>query len=252
MAQTLFAGAGKVYLHTRDALGNPLGGIFLGNVPDLKVQLATEVEEHIENQSGSNLTDARLQKSNKASINYTLEDFNEDNLALALYGQVLTISAGTVTGEVLPSPLSINQLYQLQKQNVSSLVITDSTGSPKTLAAGQYAVNAKPGSFIIADKTTGGAYLEPFKAAYSYGAAKQIAMFTQPVPERWLRFEGINVADNNNAVICDLYRLSLDPIGELGLITSSFGKFPMKGSVLVDSTKAQGGALGQFGRIVKV
>lgn len=252
MAQVLFAGQGRVYLHTRDVAGNPQAGQFLGNVPELKVSLSTETEDHIEDQTGNSLVDGRLQKANKANLSLTLEDFNEDSLALALYGTILTVAGSTVTGEILPNPLGLNQLGQLQKRNVSSLVITDSTGSPKTLPGGQYTTNAKAGSIIITDKTTGGPYVEPFKAAYTYGASKEIAMFTQGIPERWLRFEGINIADGGNTVVCDLYRVALDPISDLSLIQKSFAKFPMAGSVLVDSTKSSVGALGQFGRIIKV
>lgn len=250
--QVLFSGQGKVYLHTRDASGNPLGGAFLGNVPDLKVSLNTEVEEHIESTSGLRLTDARLQKANKASISFSLEDFSKENLAIALFGTISAQGTGTVTNEALPNPATLDQLYLLAKQNVSSLVVKDSTGTPKTLAAGQYTSNLKAGSLIINDKTTGGPYTEPFKADYSYAAADQIAMFTQAIPERWLRFEGVNTADGNNVVLVDLYRISFDPLSDLDLINSTIAKFPMKGNVLLDSTKTSGGALGQFGRIIKV
>lgn len=251
-AQVLFSGQGKLTLHIRDALGNPLGGYFIGNTPDLKITQSSDIEEHIESQTGSRLVDFRLQKSNKASISFSLEDFTKENIALGAYGTATTLGTGTVTAEALPSPVTVDDLYILQHQNVSSVVVKDSSGVPKTLASAQYVVNPKAGSLVIADKTTGAPYVEPFKLDYAYGAADQISMFTQPVPERWLRFEGVNTADGNNVVVVDLYRISLDPFSDLDLINSSINKFPVKGSVLVDFTKPSGGALGQFGRIIKI
>lgn len=248
----LFSGQGKVFIGNRDVNGNPLGLLYVGNVPDLKLSLSTDIEEHLESTTGQRLTDLRLTKSKSAALNCTLEEFSNDNLALALYGSIDAVVGGTVTNEALPNPVTLGSLYLLAKQNVSALVITDSTGTPKTLPAGQYSASLKHGSVIINDKTTSGPYVEPFKAAYTYGAASRIGMFTQGVPERWLRFEGVNTADNNKEVVVDLYRVALDPTQELALINNELAKFELSGSVLVDSTKSVSDVMGQFGRMIQL
>jgi hypothetical protein len=65
-----------------------------------------------------------------------------------------------------------------------------------TVANTKYTVNAKHGSFQFTDITgvTGA-----ITASYSYGAANVTAMFTQPLPERWVRFEGLNTADEQGS-----------------------------------------------------
>jgi hypothetical protein len=245
-----FSGQGKVWVGARDGSGNPLGLVHVGNVPDLKISLSVEALDHQESTSGQRLVDLHLIKAKKAEFSCTLEELIATNLNLALYGEGAAQGTGTVSAEALPNPVTVGSLYLLAKQNVSSVVITDSTGSPKTLPSGQYTVNGKHGSIVINDATTGGAYVEPFKAAYSYGAAAVTAFFTQPQPERWIRFEGLNTANSNAEVVVDLYRVAIDPSKELSLITDDTTKFDLSGQVLMDTTKAAGGALGQFGRIV--
>lgn len=245
----LFSGQGRIYLGKRDSTGKPLGLIPVGDAT-LNIALTTEVDEHTEKQTGQRLVSHRLSKKKSVAVTINADEWDIPNLALGLYASVNNVAGGTVTDEALPSALEARALYLLQHNNVSSVVITDSTApAAKTLAAAQYTVNAAGGSIVVQDKTTGGPYVEPFKVAYSYGASDKVGMFTQPVPERWLRFEGVNTADNNNPVIVDLYKLQLDPTKALNLVTDSYESFELVGNALLDDTKAADAVLGQFGII---
>ena len=245
-----FSGQGRVYIGARDASGNPLGLTYVGNVPELKVSLSVETLEHQESVSGQRLTDLQLVKTKKGEFACTLEELIPTNLSLALYGATTDQTPGTVTAEALPNPITVGSLYLLAKQNVSSVVVKDSSATPKTLPVGQYAVNSKHGSLVILDATTGGPYVEPFTVDYAYGAAQSTAMFTQPLPERWVRFEGLNTADGNREVVIDLYRVAINPAKELSVITDELLKFELSGQVLADTLKPTAGDLGQFGRLV--
>ncbi|EQB0462499.1 hypothetical protein ACYAEY_000922 [Pseudomonas aeruginosa] len=245
-----FSGQGRVYIGARDTAGNPQGLSFVGNVPELKVSLSVETLEHQESTSGQRLTDLQLIKTKKGEFACTLEELIAVNLSLALYGTTVEQTSGTVTSEALPNPVTAGSLYLLAKQNVSSVVVKDSSATPKTLPAVQYSLNSKHGSLSITDKTTGGPFVEPFKVDYAYGAAQSTALFTQPLPERWVRFEGLNTADSNREVVIDLYRVAINPAKELSIITEELLKFELSGQVLADTQKSATGDLGQFGRIV--
>lgn len=247
-----FSGQGRVYIGARDAAGNPQGLAYVGNVPELKVSLSVETLEHQESVSGQRLTDLQLIKTKKGEFACTLEELIAANLALALYGATADQGTGTVTAEALPNPVTVGSLYLLARQNVSTVVVKDSSASPKILPAGQYKLNGKYGSLAINDKTTGGPYVEPFKMDYAYAAAQVTAMFTQPLPERWVRFEGLNTADGNREVVIDLYRVAINPAKELSVITNELMKFELSGQVLADTLKPAAGDLGQFGRIVQI
>ncbi|MEW8420123.1 MAG: hypothetical protein AB2669_08370 [Candidatus Thiodiazotropha endolucinida] len=245
-----FSGQGRVYIGARDTVGNPQSLSYVGNVPELKVSLSVETLEHQESTSGQRLTDLQLIKTKKGEFACTLEELVPVNLELALYGTTTQVTAGTVTGEVLPNPISLGDLNLLAQQNVSSVVVRDSSSTPLTLPPAQYSVNEKHGSLMINDASSGGPYTEPFVVDYAYGAAQRTAMFTQPLPERWVRFEGLNTADANREVVIDLYRVAINPANELSVITDELLKFELSGQVLADTLKPAAGDLGQFGRII--
>ena len=245
-----FSGQGRVYIGARDSAGNPAGLTFVGNVPELKVSLSVDTIEHQEAQSGQRLTDLQLIKTKKGEFACTLEELIPTNLVLALYGHSTQVTPGTVTGEALPNPVTPGHLYPLAHQNVSAVQIQDGSSPPKTLPATQVQVHARHGSVLILDATTGGPYVEPFTVDYAYGAAQSTAMFTRPLPERWIRFEGLNTADANREVVIDLYRVAINPAKELSIITDELLKFELSGQVLADLSKPTDGELGQFGRLV--
>jgi len=245
-----FSGQGRVYIGARDSDGYPQGLTYVGNVPELKLSLSVETLEHKESTSGQRLTDLQIITAKKGEFSCTLEDFVAANLELVLYGTTTSTTSGTVTDETLPNPVTVGSLYLLAHQNVSSVVVKDSSATPKTLPATQYTVNAKHGSIVINDKTTGGPYTEPLKVDYSYGESSAVAMFKSQLPERWVRFEGLNTADGNREVVIDLYRVAINPTRELSMITDDIMRFELSGQVLADTLKPADGDLGQFGRIV--
>lgn len=252
MTTLYYSGAGYLYLGARDVNGNPLGLLPIGDVADFKVALKADVEEVQEDQTGDRLTAVRLQTGKHASVSMTAKDWSKDNLARVVYGAAASQGTGTVTNESLPNPTSINALYLLARQNVTLASVIDSTGTPKTLPAGQYTVNGPGGSILIKDKITGGPYAEPFKANYSYADCTSVPLFTQDAVEYWLRYEGRNTVPGGGKIIVDLYRLAMDPAASLDFITRQVATFPMAGSVLRDDTKAANAVLGQFGRIIQI
>jgi hypothetical protein len=245
-----FSGQGRVYLAQRDTNGNPLALRWVGNVPDLRVTLNTETIEHKESYSGQRLTDLQIIKSKDGEFSCALEDLSTENLELSLYGTTATVTSGSVTGETLPTGIAANETRLLANQFISSVVIKDSTGTPKTLPASQYTVHANQGAITFNDITTGGPYTQPFKVDYAYGSAKRTAMFKSAQPEVWLRFDGINTADGNKPVIIDLYRVAIQPTKDLSLISEDLQKFELSGRVLADLTKPETGTLGRFGRMI--
>lgn len=219
-------------------------------MPDLKVSLSVETIEHKESYSGQRLTDLQLIKSKDGEFSCTLEELSAENLELSLFGVTSSVTAGSVTAEVLPTGIAAGDTRLLANQFVSSVVIKDSSATPKTLPSGQYTVHAGQGAIRFDDITAGGPYVQPFKVDYAYGAAKRSAMFRAPQPEVWLRFDGINTADGNKPIIVDLYRVVINPTKDLSLISDELQRFELSGRVLADVTKDASGPLGQFGRLI--
>lgn len=242
---------GRVYLGARDASGNPIQVRSPGNVADLKLSLKTEVLEHFESQSGQRSLDHRMVKTKSASISLAIEEFTQENLALALYGTHVATASGTVTDEPIggATPV-IGDRYFLAHPKVSSLVVKDSAGTPSTLVLGtNYTADTDFGAIQFLSVT---GLTAPFKASYAFGDVSEIGIFTQPLPERFLRLEGLNTAQGNAKVLVELYRVAFDPLKELALISNDYNKFELEGSLLADPSKPYDAVLGQFGKIIQI
>lgn len=242
---------GRVYLAERDAFGNPINTRMPGNVASLTISLDTDVIEHFESMSGQRAVDLLLVKQKKANVSLVIEEFTEENLALALYGSAIFSAGGTVTAETVggASPV-VGERYFLAHQKISNLTLQDSASSPTTLTDGvHYTVDLDFGAVVFLDLT---GLTPPFKANYSYGAVDEVSIFTQPIPERYLRFEGVNTATGNTKTLVELYRVAFSPAKQIDFITDDLAKFELEGSLLADPTKPYNATLGQFGRIVQI
>ena len=242
---------GRVYLGERDENGEPIKVRSPGNVADLSLSLKTDVIEHYESQTGQRAVDLRLVKQKSATIALAIEEFTKENLALALYGSHVTGSGGTVTDEPLggATPV-IGDRYFLAHPKVSDLVVKDSAATPATLTLGtHYTVDVDFGAIQFLDMT---GLTAPYKASYSFGEVTEIGIFTQPLPERFLRLEGLNTAQSNSKVLIELYRVAFDPLKKFDIISNDLNKFELEGSLLSDATKPYDAVLGQFGRIVQI
>ncbi|MCC7546194.1 MAG: hypothetical protein IT532_00340 [Burkholderiales bacterium] len=243
-----FRGQGKVFA-AEIAAGAPKAFRFLGNVPELNVAMETETLEHQESTSGNRLTDLRMDVSKNANITVTLEEWTKKNIAEMIYGEVQAITGASVTNEAAPAALAAGDFWRLAHPDISALAITDSAGTPASLTAGtHYRIeSARHGVVEILDLAS---FIQPLKAAYTHAAYDSIAMFKRTRRDLWLLFDGLNTADENRPVRIELYKVSLDPAGEIPLIQAELAGFQLQGTALYDSTKAADTTLGQFGRVL--
>lgn len=239
-----FSFQGKVYLASRLSSGKPGSGRWVDDSSQLQIQLSTDNEERQESYSGNRLTSVRLPKAKKATFTLVLNAMSAQNLALALQGTATDVASGTVTGELLPTGLVADDIVCLDYPRISSLVLTDSNGTPATLVEDtNYSIeSAIAGMVKIIDPAS---LTQPFKAAYSYAAHINLAAFQIASIEKYLILDGINTVDNER-IRLRAYRCVFDPVDNLGLITDSLGNLTLKGSILYDTVNAADANLGGF------
>jgi hypothetical protein len=255
MAKQYFNGQGKIYIAERDSGGNPLAMKYVGNAPAFNFGLEESTLEHKESTSGLRLTDLRLTTELKASVNMTMEQIDADNMNLLLFGTTSAQAISAVTDEGIQgsTTIAVGDIFMVDSVNIAALVVTDSTGSPKTLVSGtNYTADLKSGQIEILDITTGGAFTGPLKATYTRATATNITkMFGTAAKEYWVRFVGKNTAVSGSPdVVVDIYRVRLSPTQEMALINDDVAQFQLEGAVLADDTKTQAGVYGQFGRVI--
>lgn len=244
----LFSLQGKILIGARLPSGKAGVLYWVGNVPEATIALATETTDKTESFSGNRLSYGRLQTSKSGTINLTLDEWSKKNLGLGLYGLSANTVGGSVTAETFPAGLVAGDLVRLARPYASALVITDSAGTPATVPAGNYSLGGH--NTAVVEILNPGAFVQPFKAAYTYAAYDSLDAFTQPAPERFVIFDGINT-ETGTPVLVDLYRVRFDPISELPLINAEYGALPMAGAVLYDALNDDGSVTGGFLRITE-
>lgn len=243
-----FLGQGRVLIGAINAAGVVLALRWLGDVSDLKISLKTDTIKNKENYSGQRSTVKNITIGKEATVDLTLEELSQENLALALYGKSMLINSGSVTGEVLPIGLVAGDQVALKYMQVNAVMITDSSGTPVTLDPSKYDLDQNYGSITFKDVSSA---TQPFKVAYTHAALNNVSVFTAAQPEVFLRYEGINLAEGNAPVVVELYKVSTEPLKELALITDKLSNMQITASVLLDSTKPASDEFGQFGRILQ-
>ena len=246
-----FSGVGQVSLHARTVGGAKGIGRLMGNCPRLQIKQEPRTVERNESMTTSRSPLRRMTQATQASIELVTDEFNKRNFALATRARIDEVAADAVTtiNHEFPSGAAVGDVLAVPHRNINTLVVTDSTGSPKTLVAGtNYTVDLFSGHITLIDLTAGGPFVQPFEAAYKQGAVTVLSGLAVPDTELWLCLNGVN-ADTGQPGVLDCYRVRFDPAQVLDFINNEYQDFTLTGSVLLDTTKtanAVGGQMFQF------
>jgi hypothetical protein len=232
-AQMLWNGQGPIYFGDFDAVnGTPEMG-YLVNLKkvgcanrSLTCTPAREVGTVKETCSGQRLDISEYTKSKSLKIKLEMVGWDRDMLAAAFYAESVLKPAGTVTGEVFPTVAAGDYLF-LKHPKASSIVVTDSAGTPATLVAGtNYAVeDAAQGRIKVLAL---GSFVQPFKAAYSYAEYGNIAAFSSSGIRKGLVFNGKN-EEGQTARLC-IPKLSLAMSGDFSWISDDPSPLTLEGT----------------------
>jgi hypothetical protein len=231
--------------------------IDLQNVPDFSVDMKEDVKTLKESRSGARAQLGRLTTGQDISVKATLNDFQSENLRIAVRSiDAVAVTAGSEDDPVTSGTgLIAGAKIDLGHMNVLTAIVKDSkTGTANTLVAGvDYELDPDFGTIRLLRVTDGTTpYVQPFViTGVTYGGTKQVSLFSAAKLTYCVRFVGVNTADSNKKTLVELYRVEFSPAAQIALISDDYGKFDIEGSVLLDPTKDASGPLGQFGRIVQ-
>src|SRR3990172_5341153 len=113
-----------------------------------------------------------------------------------------------------------------------------------------YTILAKTLTTVTLDwDTTGGTYGSagdiiidgfPFEADYDFETYNLVDGLTQGSSERYLRFEGLNTADDFKPVIVEVFKFVTDPAAAFALISDEVQQFELTGIALADALQDTG------------
>jgi hypothetical protein len=246
-----FSGVGLITSHKRTTAGAKGIGTFWGNCPRYEIQMTPQAVERNSSMDVARSPLRRMTQATQAAVTIVTDEFNKKNVARATQGRIDEVADDPVTtvNKTHPTGAVVGDVLATDDLNINSLVVTDSSGSPKTLTLGvNYTADLFSGHVTLLDLTTGGPYVQPFKTANKKGAVSVISGLAVAAEELWIAFSGTN-ADNGLRCHQDTYRVRLDPASVLQFINSEYQDFELKGTALLDSTKLANSVGGQIFRI---
>ena len=233
MAQPkVFKGVGGVHAKRLGVVGAPMRD--LGDVEQLKVANRSNSmtwKQH-KRPGGGNL--ARLDTLEGVDLSVQMQEWTEENQAMVLQGQVITLDAETVTGEqILLQPGSLCPTEFPGPTNITLTKVSDSSpiaSSAVVLSAA--GVRVPDDSAVIAVPT-------PAFIAYTSTAAKRIEPYIEAGAEYELLFDGLNEAESGRPCVVRFWRWKAPPAEELAFIDGENpGKLLAKGELLADPSRA--------------
>lgn len=243
------SGVGLVTSHKRTVAGGKGIGAFWGNCPKVELAFSPNSVERNESMTVARSPHRRMTQATSATLTLVTDEFNKKNVAQTLLAKVDEVAAGGVVAHTCPTGALVGDVLAAPDMNITSVTVTDSTGSPKTLALNtNYTLDAFSGHVTLTDITTGGPYVQPFKINYTKGQVSVIAGMAVAAPELWVAIAGTN-ADNGKRFHADIYRVRMDIAKAVQFINSEYQDFELTGSALLDSTKAVDAIGGQVFRM---
>lgn len=246
----LYRGQGQVFLAERKC-GKPAGLQFIGNVSELMLNPQTEKIEHTESQTGNNSVDKVIERGLKVEMSMTIDSFASENLARMVFGDSNDVVAGTVTGE--PITVGGNGNIILANINVQAITaLTDAVGTAFVQGTDWDIVDLAAGMICFIEggaiiDATGAVLITDLLVDYSYADYECVAAFTKPNTEYWLRFNGLNTAENNNPVIIDCYKVRFAPTDDVPMINNDdLAEFKQSADILFDACQPVTSKMGRY------
>lgn len=242
-------GKGSILLDQFDSSGNPTG-VFkhLGNCTKFEIDVKDDIAELYQSINKNVTLIATAVKKRQPKLTITGTDFSSDHVAIAQMSAgktTLATTATTFTAEVL---ISIAQTANCKGRYFKTANINvDPTASAPvltqnsvTLAAGTDYVLLSPtqGIFYIPSTSTidtTGTHAVTVTYHTLVGSFDQVAACTVPFVTGHIYFSPDPV--DGQSIACDVWKVNLNPNGQLGLIADDYGNWSLDGNIL-DNTAA--------------
>lgn len=248
-----YIGKGPLYIADRDADGNPGALEDVGEVM-LSLEVTKEYKSNFSTRNEVNEKDAHVPVSQEVKGTITLKERTAKLLEYILHGTKTVKAGASVVAQAFPSGIVAGEEHRLPGFTgiASALSIVDSNGSPATLVLGtNYTVDLKYGrvKFILVSGFT-----QPFKASFTNAASTRVSILTKRVVDKFLRFEGINIGNNDGAraFLEELYDCTLMPAKKLDEKGEDYSTYEIEFECLADPNKEDDPELGRYGCLTEL
>ncbi|MEL4264133.1 hypothetical protein AAEH96_08710 [Shewanella xiamenensis] len=216
-----YIGSGIVYVAGRD----------VGNASGVKIAIEQETKTQ-PNYRGGGGNAAEITKVKSVKLSFTMNDFSNANMALALRGVVEVVAAGAVTDEPLVAVLDGLARTAFMIDTTVAPVVKNEAGAVTYVKDTDYVVSAGGIRALTGGAITAG---QALKVSYTKKAGNVLQALTESGTTVPVVIDGVNDATGKPWVL-DFYKWSPSPTAGMDLIGDDFGSFDIEGGVLADSS----------------
>lgn len=226
---TPFIGSGEIYIDGRD----------VGNAPNFSIAPPKIDTKELKGMRRDNYgsTVKSVPVSFSQTLKFSLSDINRDNLILAMFGEgsVVTQIAGSASDEVVSVTKGVwHSLAHRKIKSTPAVVVTNTDGTTTYVEGTDYEVDYAAGRLVALE--TGTIVNGDIKVDYSYDSytGYVVAANKKQIIEASLRFVGKDIAQGRD-VDLTIYKVSIQPAGEIDLLATDFIKLDFTGDILATS-----------------
>jgi hypothetical protein len=225
----------------------------LGNAPEFNISIEVETLEHTSSLEGLASVDKEVILSQKLTLAVTLDELNDENLALLFSGEKAThtnvsVAGFTIRTLIANANLAVNTWYDIVNSageraydvRTADLALATSAGSPVSLVAGtDYTLDEVNGRVFIKDTAvittaiagggSNGNITAVLTANAGANAVNEVRGLTKTNVRGALKFIGKNPANNDKQVEYQFHQVSLKAEGDFSLIGNEFSTMSFTG-----------------------
>lgn len=241
MRENYYYGQGKVFLAPRD---NKRAFRWVGDVSTLKIAFSYEQQITKASRGGQLYQNQRVITGASGSISSTWHNFSVENLALLLGAQPVDEPFSFNEQFALPDGIVKGDIIALPHTTVFNVSIN---GLERDT---DYVVDRQFGTieFLVTPESSS------LTAEYEHLFNQWLPFFSAQAQEFYLRFQGVNLAEDSSPVLLEIYRVSVDPLAALEMISSGndIAGLEMTSLILPDFNQQNKSPLNYFGHLQMV
>ena len=241
-------GRGIVYESGIDSVEKPdaSGWRDLGNATEFNVSLETEKLEHKSSRAGLQVVDKEVVLSQKMTINFSLDELNDENVASFLSGETATHTNPAIAGysvTVLSATVVLGRWYDLVNTageraydlETGDILLEKTTGPVTLVEDTDYTLDLKNGrAFILSTASNiaaGDSLQVTVTAEATASPVEEVRGMTQGNLIRAVKFIGENPANSNKQREYQFHKVTLASEGDLALISDEYAVMAFSGTV---------------------
>jgi len=242
-----FVGNGPLYIRRvgGDCAGPTEGFWPVGDAGEFSISNDQSFNDHYESQTGARTRAARWLESTSVEFSLQVFDFKLETLAALLQGtQSAAVAAGSVAAEAITDAYE-DQVFYVAFPGISAVTILD--GATPLVEGTDFELidSGRDGGIKIISGAPNFSAGNQLDVDYTHvGIEGSVSALTSGVEDYEIRFNGINLNNQNKPVIVNVKRAQFSAAENISLIGTDITELTFTGAVLPDAN-------GDFYEIVK-